>query len=97
MSQFTSVRGVNPELTNSEVLVDTRRAVEVLDRVDGVVESRVEGDLVVAVTPKGNDGTASIFVNGEKVYAAQPYTKDEEKKAFERLCKKVTKEFAADE
>ena len=95
MSQFTTVRGVNPDLTDSEILLDTRRAELVTDRADGVAESVVVGDLVVAVTPKGNDGTASIFVNDEKVYAAQPFKTVEDKKAFKALCKKVVKDLSA--
>ena len=89
MSQFTSVRGVNPDLTNSKVLLDTREAVRIDERDDGVAESVIRGNLVVAVTPKGNDGTASIFVNDVKVYAAQPYSTDDDKKAFKALCKKA--------
>ena len=94
MSQFTPVRGVVPGLTNSEVLLDTRTAVAVAERADGVFESVIEGDLVVAVTPKGNDGTASIFINDEKVYAAQAYATNEDKAAFAKLCKKVVKDLS---
>jgi hypothetical protein len=89
MSQFTSVRGVNPEITDSEVLLDTRKAVLVKDRVDGVAESVVEGDIVVLVTPKGNDGNASIYVNDHAVANAWPV--DKAKSATEQVVKLVKK------
>lgn len=92
MSEFTDVRGLRPELTVSRVLVDTRHAV-VVEGKGGNVESVIEGDLVVAVLPKGNDGTASIFVNDEKVYAAFPYETEEDQRAFADLCDKVIAEF----
>ena len=93
MSQFTPVRGVAGELVDSTVLLDSRESVRLDDRTDGVVDSVIVGDLIVAVTPRGNDGTASIFINDEKVYAAQPYNTPAQVEAFAALCEKVLEDY----
>lgn len=72
MSQFTSLRGVNPEIAESTVLLDTREAVLRTDREDGVFESEVVGDVVTVVTPVGNVTTASIYVNDRAVANGHP-------------------------
>lgn len=94
MTQFSSTRGLVPEVTNSEVLLDTRKFVAAEGKLGNVVPE-AKGDLVVAVTPVGNDGTASIFVNGEKVHAALPYSSKSDRVAFVALCKKVVKALSA--
>ena len=95
MSQFTTVRGVNPDVAESTILLDTREAVRVDDRVDGVADAVIEGDLVVLVTPVGNATRASIYVNEQPVANAWPVEKAE--KEAKRVVKLVKKGKTADE
>ena len=93
MTQFTNVRGVGPgytdSLNESTILLDTREAVLVTDRVDGVAETKIVGDLVVLVTPKGNATKASVYVND--VCVANAFPTDKAEKAGKLAVKLVKK------
>ena len=95
MTQFTTVRGVNPEVAESTVILDTREAVLVTDRVDGVAESKVVGDLVVLVTPVGNVTRASVYVND--VCVANAFDVEKAEKAAKTAAKLVKKGKSVEE
>jgi hypothetical protein len=86
MPQFTTPRGARPGNVEGEVVLDTRAPV-VYEDSNGNPYSVVEGVVVTVVRPTGNDGTAAVFVNDEKVAAGIP--EEDVDKVVAKVLKKV--------
>lgn len=84
MTQFTSNRGQNSPVTESEILLDTREAVFSDERNTLGGETVVTGHLVVKVSPVGNIGGFSLYIDDECVLTGY---KDEA--AFDQQTTKV--------
>ena len=84
MTQFSDTRGARPDLTEQTVLLDTRKPEMVEDNY-GTARSQIVGDLIVLVTPVGNNTKASIYVNDRAV--ANAWEVDKAKKAGKTVVK----------